>query len=476
MALVELQIRRQAFLDFVKNEINRQRLPSRTLPGIPELSGKLLQRIVCTGGSVAPSAGAGQITVSADLEFHHNTEAEVRAAGSLQAPLPEKVRRTIPLTIGVAFPQPRQPRLRWSILFGVIPGRDMPLNLGSDFIAETGAVEADENVVAIRLASNPADVLTDAIVDRLGTSDWALLVSGQVIADVFLRQFSAAIQDAVSDELHIGTPASAAWFASSGGSGPGSQGPFVGCSATLIAIDKCIFDIDVPIDVQLIGRLQPTGPSLVTTVDLSWDPDSTACEILAGLLLTPIASVVIHELAEDGATEEVLGKAKPFENFKEIGRDDDSITYQRQSLLDTPSPRFVLTQSEVTDEGLLTRGTLSLQSSVRKLNGSSTAPSSGLRTDCGRRQVVVEFRPATVSLTDPGVDGGAPRLLPGGVRFDPPDAWVVVQRPSSSWRDLELAFVDPPSAMSVGQSVTRSAPSGTAKISLTFSTPTRNSA
>ena len=31
MALVEVQLRMQAFIDFFKNEINRQRLPSRTI-------------------------------------------------------------------------------------------------------------------------------------------------------------------------------------------------------------------------------------------------------------------------------------------------------------------------------------------------------------------------------------------------------------------------------------------------------------
>ncbi|MGH7712063.1 MAG: hypothetical protein ACREOG_12305 [Gemmatimonadaceae bacterium] len=439
MAIVELQMRRQAFADLFKNEINRQRLPSRTLKGISELDGKLLQRIECAAVSIENSAGAGRVTVNADIIFHHNTLAAVRAAGSLQLPVTEKVQRTIPITLAVVFDQAGRASVQWSVLGGAIPGRNIPVSLPGEFSAVVGAVEANETIVAIRFGTRADDPVFDPIFDRLGPSQWVQFVSGQVIADVFARNFDDAIQDALSDKLVLDTAASGAWFPAFGNSGP-----FAGASATVIAVDECIFDIDVPVDLQLIGTLAPAGPSLVTTIELSWEPDSTECEIVGGLLFTPIASVVINGIASDKASEKILGTAQPFQGFQEIGRNDESITYQRTSVIDTPSPRFVLNRAEVTDDGFLTGGTLSLLSANRNLVGSVSVPTSGLKTDCHRRTVFVEFRRAKASFEDLGVEGGAPRLLPDGVSFDPPNAWVVVPGPSNTWLDLSLTFVDPP--------------------------------
>lgn len=438
MALVEVQLRMQAFIDFFKNEINRQRLPSRTIEDLEALKGKLLQRIECVAATVEPSAGATQIRVQADFVFHHNTLAAVRAAGSLQAPVTAQVRMTIPVTIAVVF-EKGAPSVRWSLFNGALPGKTIPLSLPGDFIAVSGAVVADENIVAIRLGTNADDQMDADIVDRVGADDWAQLVSGQVIADVFVRHFRDAIQGALSDELVLDTPASGAWFPAFS-----HFPPRVGVSATVVAVDACIFDIDVPVDLQLTGTLQPTGPSLVTTVELRWEPDSTLCEIVGGLLFTPIAFIAINAIASDKATEKMLGSAQPFEGFEEIARDDDSITYQQRSLIATPSPQFTLERAEATNEGLVTAGVLSLQSAKRNLQGEVSEPSSGLKRDCTRRTVFVEFRPGKISLRDYGVEGGPPRLLPDGITFDPPNAWVLVPGASNTWLDLTLAFLDPP--------------------------------
>lgn len=438
MAVVELQMKRQAFLDFFQIEINRQRLPSRTLDNFPGLAGKLLQRIECTGARVDPSGGAGRVTVQADMTFHHNTLAAVRAAGSLSTPVTERLSQTIPISLAVVFDAAGVPAVRWSLFNGVIPGTDIPIRLPGDFTALSGAVEANAEVVAIRLGTRADDPVAGPIIDRTGTGDWVQLVSGQVIADVLLRNFREAIESELSDTLVLDIPPSAAWFPALG-----NQDPFVGVSATVVAVDECIFE-DVPVDLQLIGTLQPSGPSLVTTVELSWDPHSTLCELVGGILFTPIASVVINGIAEDKAAEKILGTVQPFEGFDEISRDDESITFQRHGLLETPAQRFVLDRSEVTDDGLVIGGSLMLQSASRSLQGEATSPSSRLKTDCNRRTVLVEFRHPTVSLRDLGVDGGAPRMLPDGVTFDPPNAWVAVPGSSNTWLDLTLTFVDPP--------------------------------
>ena len=440
MAIIELQMRRDAFISFVMNEINRQRLPSPGIDLFPQIKGKLLQRIECTGATVEASAGAARVIVQADLVFHHNTLAAVRAAGSLQAPVTERFEVTLPVTIAVAFDSNGVPSVQWSILNGAFPGKSIPLELGDEIPVRSGAVVADDTVVAIRLGTRVDDPVTESIVDRLGSGDWAQLVGGQVIADVFTQHFADAIAGAVDDKLTLDTPAAGAWFPAFGGSGR-----MVGVSATVVAVDECLFDIDVPVDLQLVGTFQPSGASMVTTLTLSWEPDSTVCEIVGGLLFTPIASVAINGIANDKASERLLGTAQPFEGFREVARTDESITYQRTTVTDTPSPRFVLQRTEITDEGILTGGALSLQSANRSLEAEVTTPSSALKRDCHRRTVTVEFRHATASLRDLGVEGGPPRLLDKGVTFDPPDCWWIVPGASNTWLDLTLAFVDPPS-------------------------------
>ncbi len=439
MAIIELQIRRDAFINFFVNEINRQRLPARSVDAFSDIKDKLLQRIECTRATVEPSAGTDRVVVQADLVFHHNTLAEVRAAGSLQLPVTAKFERTLPVTIAIAFDTNGVPSVGWSIMGGAVPGRTIPLDLPAEIDIVSGAVVADEAIVAIRLGTRTDDPVTDIIVNRLGTADWAQLIGGQALADLFTHHFADAIGGSISDDLTLDTPAAGAWLPAFG-----ALPARAAVSATVVAVDECVFDIDVPVDLQLVATFQPSGASLVTTLTISWEPDSTACEIVAGLLMTPIASIAINQIAQDKTSERLLGTAQPFEEFTEIARTDESISYQRTTVTDTVSPRFVLERTEITDEGILTAGSLSLQSARRSLEGEVTLPSSGLERDCGRKTVTVKFRHPAASLRDIGVEGGPPRLLQDGVLFDPPGCWRIVPGPSNTWLDLTLAFVDPP--------------------------------
>jgi hypothetical protein len=440
MAIIEVQMRLEAFVSLLMNEINRQRLPGRTVEFFPQTKGKLLQRIECTGATVEPSAGASRVIVQATIVFHYNnTLADVRAAGSLQAPVTETFQSTLPITLSLVFDPSGSPSVQWSILGNAVPGRGIPLDLPAEIGIVSGAVVADASTLAIRLGTRLDDPVAEPIISRLEDDDWAQLIAGQVVADVFTAHFAEAIAGALSDNLVLDAPASGAWFPAFGG-----QPPLAAVSATVVAVDECVFDIDVPVDLQLIGTFQPAGPSMTTTLTLSWEPDSTVCEIVGGLLFTPVASVVINVIAEDKTSERLLGTAQPFAGFIEIARTDESISYQRTAVTDTPAPAFVLQRTEITDDGILTGGSLALQSGKRALDGEVTLPSSGLKRDCTRRIVTVEFRYPSASLRDYGVEGGPPRLLKDGAIFDPPAAWRIIQKAGNTWLDLVLSFEDPP--------------------------------
>ena len=78
MAIIELQFRKSAALAGIKDEINRRRLPFPRFPPLfviayPGLQQALLQRIECLECTMDPSGGDGQVTVQAQLVFHHNT-------------------------------------------------------------------------------------------------------------------------------------------------------------------------------------------------------------------------------------------------------------------------------------------------------------------------------------------------------------------------------------------------------------------
>jgi hypothetical protein len=447
MGIIEIQVRKDRFVDFFQAELNRQRLAKPTLdvPLLPELQGRLLERIECVGCAVEPSMGAGQVTVQADMVFHYHTSlATVRAAGSLRPPVTEHVQKTLPFVFSVPLStpsgQPSPPRFQWSMFSGLVTD-DIPLDLPTEITAQSAAVEADENVVVIRLGTQVNDPVTAPIVNRLGQGDWVRLISGDVLAEVFTASLTTTLGGGLPQDVVVDTPPAGGWVAHRIGLTPWEP-PFVMVGAKLVAEDQCLFDIDIGIDLQMIVGFQASGHELTTTLRLQWDADSTLCDIVSGLLLTPIAGTVVHIMAEEEVAEGILGAATNPDGFQKIAEDDESITYQSTTSVDLQAPGFVLTHSEVTNEGLVAGGTLEIQRERRGLEGEASAPASILKTDCTARRVSVAFNPATVSLRDIGV-GGPPALFPGGATFDPPDAWVVALGTGNSWLDLVLVFADP---------------------------------
>ena len=83
------------------------------------------------------------------------------------------------------------------------------------------------------------------------------------------------------------------------------------------------------------------------------------------------------------------------------------------------------------------------------LQGSVSAPTSGLHIDCNKKSVTVESRPAQVFLNNIGMDG-PPKVFPNGILFSPPGAWVAVPGTSNDWLDLALTFANPPGRVPVG--------------------------
>jgi hypothetical protein len=450
MAIVEFQFRKQAFLDYFKAEINRQRLPFPTLdvPFLPKLKGHLLEQIECLNCTAEATAGDGQITINAELAIHYHTSfATIQAAGSLKRAVTEQQLIAVPVVISVKLiAQPGQapePQLQWLAASGLLPPGIVPLGLPAGLNVQSAAVEASEDVIAIRLGTQPDDPVNAPITSRLGNSDWSQLISGQLIANQITANLSTTLASSLSDKLEMSKSPSGDWLPN-GIPIIGWNAPGVLASAEVTAVDQCLFDIDISVSLSLIAQFEVSGHTLLTTLTLNWDADSTLCDVVGTLLLTPIGGIAIHVIAEDKASDAILGKAGTPERFHKIGDTDHSITYQSSSFISGPSSSFMLTHSEVNGEGLLITGVVQNRPLPRGLQGSVSVPASELDRDCGKKRVTVKFLPAQVFLNDIGMDG-PPKVFPGGILFNPAGAWVAVPGASNDWLDLMLTFADPPS-------------------------------
>ena len=307
-----------------------------------------------------------------------------------------------------------------------------------------GAVEASDNVVALRLGTRQGNPVNGPVQDHLGGADWSFAIPGQLFADALAASLSTVLHDKLPGGVVLDRDASGAWYPSLG---PFRPGPFPGAvaSATVHVQHKCIFGIVIPVDLSLSMTLQPSGQSLVQTVALGWEADSLLCNLVGGGLFFPILPLIIDALASSAISDKILGAGLgPGHGFQEVGRDDSSITYQQTTFLDTPSPRLVLTHSEVNQDGLRIGGTTATRPPPLGLKGEATWPSSGLHVDCTKRSVSVKFYPPEVTLRDIGIEGGPPRLFPDGVVIYPPGAWQMTPGTSNTWLDLSLTFAEPP--------------------------------
>ena len=440
MAVIELQIREQRFVDLFVARFNNSPLPAATLDFPAELKGLPLERLECLGATVE-ALSETELRISADVVFHfHASLDEVRAAGSLNRPPSQTLRRSVPFSASIGMVKKSEdndelvPALRLSVAGDPIPAANMILSLPPEIQFAAGAVVLGDGVVALRIGTTDKDSLTTPVRSEVGGDDWAQVIGGQFFADILVASLERSIEGVLSDDTYCNRGPGGAWVSVEG------MGRFAAASAEITKIKACFGYLNIEVELIVRADLQTSGQHLITALTLTGDADSTLCDFAGLIYLGPIGAGVVHAIAEDKVAAEVLGKAKPEEGFHEIRRTDRAITYERTSLIPTPSSAFVLTGSEIGERGLVARGSLQFQRPRRGLEGEATPPISEHRTNCGRRSVDVHFEPASVALRDIGA--GTPRLF--AARFEPADAWVVVPGPTNSHLDLSLKFVDPP--------------------------------
>jgi hypothetical protein len=206
---------------------------------------------------------------------------------------------------------------------------------------QKAAIEANSGVVSIRIGTSLADPIDDPPVNRLGPDEWIQLIPGDLIADTVRRILDKALDAAVvpppppdasmpwlpkpkPQELRKDGAARATWV-------PGSAPAALG-QGDIIAVDACpLLDVDISIELSLrVGFEFPDPDTMKTTAVLTWDADSTWCDVLATVLLGVPFGIGFHVGAEAGVSDAVLGKSlAPGDGFDEIARTDRSITFQR---------------------------------------------------------------------------------------------------------------------------------------------------
>jgi hypothetical protein len=329
---------------------------------------------------------------------------------------------------------------------------------------QKAAIEANSGVVSIRIGTSLDDPIDDPPVNRLGPDEWIQLIPGDLIADTVRRILDKALDAAVvpppppdasmpwlpkpkPQELRKDGAARATWV-------PGSAPAALG-QGDIIAVDACpLLDVDISIELSLrVGFEFPDPDTMKTTAVLTWDADSTWCDVLATVLLGVPFGIGFHVGAEAGVSDAVLGKSlAPGDGFDEIARTDRSITFQRVAwAFPTPSGEFVRSHSEVTAEGFAMGGLVRPKVSPI-LAGDVIPAASGLHMDCNQRAVSMVFNPAQVVLRNraAGYVGRPPSLFMESTVFDPADAWTIktdlvnISDPHNKSPQTVLTFVDPP--------------------------------
>lgn len=467
MSIIEVQMRTDRFCELVRGEINSQPLDKPTHDELTEIAGKNLERIDCTSCVLNENlTGEGRVVVDANLAFeYHSSLASVRAAGSLKPATPAKKDYLFRLRFWMTIETTpvRRPVLSYELLaLGIVSAKKatFPISVPSDLPVIAAAIVADANVVAIRLGTAADDPVDAAPVDRTSGQEWIQLVPGDLIADMIRRILDRTLDAAVvpppppdpnkpwlpkpkPQELLKDGAASAIWMP--------IASPYVAASGEIVAVDACpVFDVDISIELSLLVTFEfPNPGTMKTRAVLTWDADSTWCDILSTLAFGFPVGIGFHIGAENEVSETILGKhIAPGDGFVEAGRTDDSITYERLAgSPPPPSAEFVTTHAEATGEGLAVGG--DIRPKVRaSLVGHAIAPMPEVAINCNLRSVSLVMSPAQVFLrTD------KPPQLPWfffeKIVFDPPGAWVfevdteIVSPASSSSAHVVLTFRDP---------------------------------
>jgi hypothetical protein len=473
MSIVEVQIRTDRFCELIRSEFNGRVLQSPSEDQLPDLKGKFLERIECVSCSLAKdSAGSGEVELVAELAFnYHNSLNDVRAAGSLQpsATVKKIYRFTLKFKIDFNPSLPQPPVLAYEVLaLGVKPidpGPPIPLEIPDDLEPMSAAIEADKDVVTIRIGTNAYDPVHNPPVDRTGGGEWIQLIPGDLIAEKVRRILDSALDAAVvppappdpnkpwlpkpkPQELQKGKATWATWtlFPVISALGKGE----------IIAIDACpLFDVDISIELSLSLLIDfPDPHTMRMSAVLRWDADSTWCDIWSTVFIGVPFGILFNIAVENAASDSILGKSlAPGGGFKEVGRTDDSITFQRvEPPPPTPSRDLVRSHSEVTTEGLATGGLVSPKAVAPVLVGTVIPATPGLHIDCNLRGVSTVFNPAQVILRNaaPGYNGPPPRVFLENTVFEPANAWSIrtdvvnMADPQNTSLQTVLTFIDPP--------------------------------
>jgi hypothetical protein len=455
VAIAELQIRQTAFSLMIQHIASNQRLPSATIkiPFFPVLDNMPLDSISCVGCTFS-AASNSSIYANLDLQFRYYTGlAAVKAAGSLQQPPTQTANHPLRLELSVSVTPTGKTTLVFKDPLGLVgisslASYSFNLDSLSSFTVVAGAIvlSDDDDIVAIRLASDPSDTVNAPATNRLvDGSDWTQFVPGSVFADVIGTSLGAAVANVVSgkSKYGIGKPATAAYWTSPILGVPAAP-PFVVGSAEVVAINACpIFKIDVSVDLLAIVTFVANGPSIETTLNLSWSADSTWCQIADFFVATPIAPFIIANVSNNKASHAILGSAVATEGFREIGRGDNSITYRQQKILPVPAP-LVITASQFNNDGLMVSGGMKYRQPGLGLQGWVAPASSGISTSCSPGVVTVKFIPPQVGLVDHNDPGTPPRIFPDTLVV-PANAWVVVPGTGNDTLETLITFAEPPS-------------------------------
>lgn len=298
--------------------------------------------------------------------------------------------------------------------------------------------------MSIRLASDAADVLGAPATNRLvEASDWTQFVPGSAIAQVVGASLGAAVGSVIKGDKNYGPgKAAAATYVTTPLLGIPATPPFVLGTAEVVAINACpVFNIDVSVELRVIATFVGNGPSIETTLHLSWSADSTWCQVADFFVATPAAPFVIASVSSDKASRAILGGGVDPAGFREIGRDDTSITYRQQRPLPVPAP-LVVTASSFDSNGLTISGGMTYAPAGLGLQGWASSPTSGLLLDCGQRRVSVKFNPPQVGLLDHNTPGTPPRIF-GDSLVVPANAWVIVTGGGNDTLETLVTFAEP---------------------------------
>lgn len=458
MAIIEVQIAAEKFCQYLTDRINRTPLPAPESVANTPLGGVILEQITCTSCSVRPSNATGQLVVDVTVEVHyHSTLNDIHLAGSLTPPhatVSPPTATTITLTCTT---DGLNVNLTWQAdAFSI--SETITFAAPTDSPIAAAAIDASAEVVAIRLGTQGTDPVRSVPVNRLRGTDWIIHVSSAVFVESLIQRLNASLYAAPRSDPDVEVTRAAR----------GNWDMFKQGHATawgeISKINGCLFVVDIPIELTLDAHFVIAGSQLTTEVVLSWEPDTTWCDVVAGLSfatlagwvfgpltagatgVVPAASVgvgfVADPVVENAANKKVKDQAleqQPPE-FTQTGSNDVSITLERVQQIPLPDRNFVLAHSEFDFSGLTLSGDLELLPAIT-LEGSVRQPFWSSEISCRPTHMEVQWNPPAVTLTAVNADQ-PPKLFAQLTKMTPTQAWSMSQY--DTLNDLIITFGDPP--------------------------------